>query len=174
MVLPSSGALSLDDIKGEFGGPVSPSLGDYYAGGAYVPAGTTGTNGAVPSSGTISISNFYGTTKFAVSGGTTSVSGSDSIFGPGSQTVTTSSASAGTVVGGAAPISYLWEYVSGDVDFSATTGVSSSTTFSAVITVGAGQTVTKNAVWRCKVTDNNGLIVYGPNCAVEATLTETS
>jgi hypothetical protein len=63
MALPTSGALSLNDIKGEFGGPTSPSLGDYYAGGSYVPAGTTGTNGAVPSSGTISISNFYGTSN---------------------------------------------------------------------------------------------------------------
>jgi hypothetical protein len=63
MPLPTSGPLSLNDIKGEFGGPTSPSLGDYYAGGANVPAGTSGTNGAVPSSGTISISNFYGTSK---------------------------------------------------------------------------------------------------------------
>lgn len=61
MTLPTSGALSLNDIKGEFGGPTSPSLGDYYAGGTYVPAGTSGTNGAVPSSGTISIGSFYGT-----------------------------------------------------------------------------------------------------------------
>lgn len=63
MTLPSSGPLSLNDIKGEFGGPTSPSLGDYYAGGTYVPAGTTGTYGAVPPSGTISIRNFYGTSK---------------------------------------------------------------------------------------------------------------
>ncbi len=61
MTLPTSGALSLNDIKGEFGGPSSPSLGDYYAGGTYVPAGTSGTNGAVPSSGAISIGSFYGT-----------------------------------------------------------------------------------------------------------------
>lgn len=61
MTLPTSGPLSLNDIKGEFGGPTSPSLGDYYAGGAYVPPGTTGTYGAVPSTGTISIQNFYGT-----------------------------------------------------------------------------------------------------------------
>jgi len=66
MVLPTSGPLSLNDIKGEFGGPASPSLGDYYAGGSYVPAGTTGTNGAVPSSGTISISNFYGTSDVVI------------------------------------------------------------------------------------------------------------
>jgi hypothetical protein len=61
VTLPTSGALSLDNIKTEFGGPASPSLGDYYAGGTYVPAGTSGTNGAVPSSGTISIGSFYGT-----------------------------------------------------------------------------------------------------------------
>jgi hypothetical protein len=67
MPLPTSGPLSLNDIKGEFGGPTSPSLGDYYAGGTYVPAGTSGTNGAVPSSGTISINNFYGTSSAVIS-----------------------------------------------------------------------------------------------------------
>ena len=66
MPLPSSGPLSLNDIKGEFGGPTSPSLGNYYAGGTYVPAGTTGTFGAVPTSGTISIRNFYGTSNIVV------------------------------------------------------------------------------------------------------------
>lgn len=67
MPLPTSGALSLNDIKGEFGGPTSPSLGDYYAGGTYVPAGTSGTNGAVPSSGAISIGSFYGTSAPVIS-----------------------------------------------------------------------------------------------------------
>lgn len=67
MPLPTSGALSLGDIKGEFGGPASPSLGNYYAGGTYVPAGTSGTFGAVPSSGAISIQNFYGTGLATVS-----------------------------------------------------------------------------------------------------------
>jgi len=62
MALPGPGvALSLNDIKGEFGGPSSPSLADYYAGGSYVPSGTSGSYGAVPTSGTISIQNFYGT-----------------------------------------------------------------------------------------------------------------
>lgn len=63
MPLPSSGPLSLDDIQTEFGGTNPISLDEYYAGGANVPAGTTGTFGAVPSSGTISIQNFYGTSK---------------------------------------------------------------------------------------------------------------
>lgn len=63
MTLPSSGPLTLADIQTEFGGSNPISLSEYYAGGAYVPAGATGTYGAVPSSGAISIRNFYGTTK---------------------------------------------------------------------------------------------------------------
>lgn len=67
MTLPSSGPLSLSDIQTEFGGSNPISLSEYYAGGAYVPAGTTGTYGAVPSSGTISIQNFYGTSNTVIS-----------------------------------------------------------------------------------------------------------
>lgn len=63
MPLPSSGPLSLTDIQTEFGGSNPIGLNEYYAGGGLVPAGTTGTNGAVPSSGTISIFNFYGTSN---------------------------------------------------------------------------------------------------------------
>ena len=63
MTLPSSGPLTLANIQTEFGGSNPISLSEYYAGGAYVPAGTSGTYGAVPSSGTISIRNFYGTSK---------------------------------------------------------------------------------------------------------------
>jgi len=61
MPLPTSGPLSLADIQTEFGGANPISLNEYYAGGAFVPAGTSGTNGPVPSSGAISISSFYGT-----------------------------------------------------------------------------------------------------------------
>lgn len=64
MTLPSSGPLALTDIQTEFGGSNPIGLNEYYAGGSYVPAGTTGTYGAVPSSGALSIQNFYGTTKF--------------------------------------------------------------------------------------------------------------
>jgi hypothetical protein len=63
MTLPTSGPISLSAIQTEFGGTAPTSLSEYYAGGAYVPAGTSGTNGPVPSSGAISLSNFYGTSK---------------------------------------------------------------------------------------------------------------
>lgn len=60
MAIKSSGALSLGDIQAEFGGPTPLSLGMYYAGGSYVPAGTAG----IPSSGLISIGNFYGASNY--------------------------------------------------------------------------------------------------------------
>ena len=61
MTLPASGPLTLADIQTEFGGTNPISLNEYYAGGAYVYAGASGTYGAVPSSGQISVQNFYGT-----------------------------------------------------------------------------------------------------------------
>lgn len=64
MALPASGPLALTDIQTEFGGSNPIGLSEYYAGGSYVSSSTTGTNGAVPSSGAISIWNFYGTTAF--------------------------------------------------------------------------------------------------------------
>lgn len=68
MTLPSSGPLSMNDIAGEFGGSTPHALNEYYAGGGLVPAGTSGTYGAVPSSGTISIQNFYGTSAVILPG----------------------------------------------------------------------------------------------------------
>ena len=55
--------LSLFDIQRVFGGSDPISISEYYAGGTYVPAGTNGTYGAVPSSGAISLRNFYGTSR---------------------------------------------------------------------------------------------------------------
>jgi len=63
MTLPTSGALTLAQIQGEFGGSNPIGLNEYYAGGGLVPAGTSGTYGAVPSSGAIGIRNFYGTSN---------------------------------------------------------------------------------------------------------------
>lgn len=80
MALPSSGAISLSDIQTEFGGSSPISLNEYYAGGTYVPAGTSGTYGAVPSSGAISIQNFYGTSKAVLTIPTTTQTVSTTAF----------------------------------------------------------------------------------------------
>lgn len=66
MAIPASGPLTLANIQTEFGGVNPIGLNEYYAGGAYVTAGTSGTYGAVPSSGAISIRNFYGTSSVTV------------------------------------------------------------------------------------------------------------
>jgi hypothetical protein len=57
MPLPSSGPISLSDIQAEFGGTNPISLSEYYKGGAYVL--TTDYAPNVPTSGAISLSNFY-------------------------------------------------------------------------------------------------------------------
>ena len=56
MALQSSGAISLNDIQTEFGGTNPISMSEYYRGGSFVTDNNTG----VPTSGTISINNFYG------------------------------------------------------------------------------------------------------------------
>lgn len=61
MTLPNPGvSLSLLQIQTEFGGSSPTNISEYYAGGTYVPPGTTGYYGAIPSTSTISIQNFYG------------------------------------------------------------------------------------------------------------------
>tara|TARA_R100000951_G_scaffold77906_1_gene65749 strand:- start:701 stop:1543 length:843 start_codon:yes stop_codon:yes gene_type:complete len=58
MALPSSGVLTLDDIQTEFGGTNPIDLSDYYRGGGLVP--DTATNAGIPTSGVISVTDFYG------------------------------------------------------------------------------------------------------------------
>lgn len=68
MPLPLTGPLSILNIRNGFttgpgGTDVVPhQLGEFYAGGVYVPSGTTGINGAIPGTvgDPISISDFYG------------------------------------------------------------------------------------------------------------------
>lgn len=75
MSIPSSGPLTLTTIQTEFGGSNPASLSEYYAGGGLVPSGTSGAYGAVPSSGQISIQNFYGTQALVHGSATYTASG---------------------------------------------------------------------------------------------------
>jgi hypothetical protein len=63
MTLQSSGPISLGDIGTEFNSPSPRSLSQFYRGGGKVP-NTVG-NAAVPTSGQISLSNFYGASNGA-------------------------------------------------------------------------------------------------------------
>ena len=62
MALPGSGTLSIQDIVDEFGGTAPHSLSEYYRNGVYVGSNNTG----VPTSGTISLSDFYGASAATV------------------------------------------------------------------------------------------------------------
>lgn len=62
MALPTSGNISLLDIKGEFGG--DGALTSYYRGGSLVP--NTAANAGVPTSGSISVRDFLGASKSVV------------------------------------------------------------------------------------------------------------
>ena len=58
MALPSSGVLTLNDIQTEFGGTNPIGLSEYYRGGGLVP--DTALNAGIPTSGVISVTDFYG------------------------------------------------------------------------------------------------------------------
>jgi len=63
MTLQSSGAISLSNIAAEMGGSTPHSLSEYYKNGGLV--GNHANNPNVPTSGTISFSNFYGANNTA-------------------------------------------------------------------------------------------------------------
>lgn len=67
-----------------------------------------------------------------------------------------------TASGGQSPYSYAWQYVSGDTVITTGAPTSSSTTWTRSMTTYS----TYSAVWRCKVTDNLGAVVYGGNVTV--------
>jgi hypothetical protein len=107
MTVKSSGSLAFSEIQTEFTGSNPISLSEYYAGGLYVPAGSTGINGSIPSSGTISVSKFYGSTRFTPfsQGPFTTAGSSGSVTIPvGASTVTLTIVGAGGI--GSSPASY--------------------------------------------------------------------
>jgi len=58
MALPASGTISFDQLQTEMGGSNPISLSEYYRTGSYVA--DIAQNASIPTSGTISLSNFYG------------------------------------------------------------------------------------------------------------------
>jgi len=62
MAIVGSGEIKLSDLATEFGGSAPHQMSEYYAGGSNVPSNT----GSVPSSGQISLTQFYGTTAVTI------------------------------------------------------------------------------------------------------------
>ncbi len=76
MPLPGSGPISLGDLRTEFSGPTPHSLTDYYRGGAYVPDSPA--NIGVPTSGAISLTDFYGASGTVYQAADVSINSTDS------------------------------------------------------------------------------------------------
>lgn len=61
MAIKGSGPITINDVVVEFGGTAPHALNEYYKGGSNVP--NTPTNSKIPTSGAISIGDFYGASK---------------------------------------------------------------------------------------------------------------
>jgi hypothetical protein len=160
MALPTSGNLSLSQVRTEFGAPSTAPLSAFVRGGAYVP--NTAANAAVPTAPPIKLRDLLGASatpplSASKSGDATGLySCTESPPGvasscPTSPTVTTNSVTVTASGGAGAGPSYAWTRISGDV-FTVTSPTSASTTFSiAIARIRDGEAV-RNAVYRCTVT----------------------
>lgn len=106
MTLQTSGPISLSDIQAEFGGGPTDTLTSYYVGGPYVL--TTDYAPNVPTSGPISLSNFYGAARTTLTTITYTNPGSNYLvlppsFVPGTLTIVSMTGGGG---GGGGPDSY--------------------------------------------------------------------
>jgi hypothetical protein len=154
MALPGPGVpLSLTDIQGEFGGANPISLSEYYAGGGLVAPGTTGTYGAVPSSGQISIQNFYGTAATGPLSIIIDPSVLTNVFS-GSGFVNSDPVT-GIASGGSGGYSYAWTFVSGDT-YTINFPSAATTTFFTFLSEGQY----KLGNYRCTVTDSSSATAY--------------
>lgn len=122
MALQTSGPISNLDIQNEFGGSAPISLSEYYRGGPY----TTSNNTSVPTSGAISLSNFYGATSAITV--TYEVIGGGGSGGGGRDTISTSQAGTASSITGSGFSTVSSAGGAGGVDrslFSSTSGQSS-------------------------------------------------
>jgi hypothetical protein len=105
MTLPTSGPISLVDIQTEFGGPTPIKLENYYRGGAYVLDTDYAPN--VPTSGPISLGDFYSAKRTGLTTVSFNNAGSNFIILPatfsGNLTIVTMTGGGG---GGGGPDSY--------------------------------------------------------------------
>ena len=147
MTLPTSGPISMTYVRSEFGGDPQSALGEYYAGGPYVPAGTSGTYGAVPSTGQISLRDFYGTANTPAL-----------LVNVGNQTEEDFSNIDlylnlnAVVTGGLGGHTYTWTKVSGDSSITIN-GSSTGSSVNIKCTTPFGELEQANATFKCTVDD---------------------
>lgn len=148
MALPTSGPISLSMIRTEFGVSGTVSMSQLYRGGGVVP--NTSANAAVPTSGTIKVSNLYGATKVSLSVTATDIY--NSVFrGSGDPAdIYMSGTTSTTVIGNVGPVTYSWEKVSGSPSMS----ISSSTAANPTFSTNVGVNTIEGATWRVTVANS--------------------
>ena len=157
MTIQSSGPLSIGDIATEFGGAAPFNLNNYYAGGPHVPSGTSGVNGAVPSSGPLSMSKFYGTSSIPpytnVSVTANSVSGYAGGFSSTGAPETGVGATNTTPANGNGSYSFSWSYLSGDNGILIDSNTAQNPRWFKTLVAGQQQQTTTSAMWRVTCSD---------------------
>lgn len=143
MALPSSGAISLANIQTEFGGSNPISISEYY-----------GKASGIPSSGTISFSQFRGKSNYtAISNVSASPNPAYNQASSSSFVSVTASATA-SASNGSGSYSYSWSYRSGTTSNVVTGGTTSATmTWRRSVPPGGTNGAYYKAVWRCTISD---------------------
>lgn len=164
MALPTSGPISWEMIRAEFGGGLPIHISQYYRGGGLVP--DVAANANVPTSGAIGAWHFYGAVKaipLSVSLSANTASGISFLPHDGSPATlrVISDSVIGSPAGGTGTYSYQWERVSG-ANITADRPTAAATTFSG--TVPRNSTI--EAVFRLRVQDGVST-VYSGDVAVD-------
>jgi hypothetical protein len=107
MAIKTTGSLALSEIAAEVSDAQPHSMSEFYAGGGKFSAGLSGTNGALPSSGQISFSQFYGISNVVIKTVSITLYGgeggsSDGVGGQGGTTVWS-----GTIIEGVSLLIYV-------------------------------------------------------------------
>lgn len=156
MPLPSSGPISLGMIRLFYGGAVPDSIFEYYRGGAYVP--NTAANSAIPTSGTISLFNFYGQGGSGGGGALTATSSSanktDNLAEPAPAFKTVTATGNVSVSGGSGSYTCTWAHLSG----STAIPTPAANVFSPSYSASVAKNDTLSAVKRCTVSDGTSSV----------------
>lgn len=152
MALPTSGSLSLSQVRTEFGAPTNTGLSAFLRGGAWVP--DTAANAGVPTALPISLRQLLGAS--AVIGHSVSAPDiNDVVIGA---TPKASGTSHATVSGGVGPFTYSWAFIAGGTGITLTNTTSSTVT--AQRSTGSSTFGVNTGSLRCSVTDlGNGSLV---------------
>lgn len=148
MALPTSGPISLSMIRTEFGVSGTVSMSQLYRGGGIVP--NTPANAAVPTSGAIKLSNFYGASKMQLQVVANDIYKSIRRRVNDPSIISMSGTTTTTVTGNSGSVTYLWERIAGSTSISISSATAANPTFTASVPVG----VLEEATWRVTVANS--------------------